>query len=92
MREKCDEVPVSVRLRRPAIRKKFAFLSLKSAPRFDILRRACAKEISRMSTAWWLLFGALAWCSIGLVVALVVGRIFHGLNSIPEKTDDRLIC
>lgn len=45
-----------------------------------------------MSTAWWLLFLAVTWSSIGLIVALFLGRVFRDISPRPEEAMNRLIC
>ena len=37
-----------------------------------------------MSSAWWLLL-AVTWSSIGLIVALFLGRILRDVSPIPEE-------
>lgn len=45
-----------------------------------------------MSTAWWLLLLAVTWSSIGLIVALALGRILRDISPVPEEALDRFIC
>lgn len=45
-----------------------------------------------MSTALWFFLIGVVWSSIGLVVSIVLGRIFRHLNSLPEEAENRLIC
>ena len=45
-----------------------------------------------MNTAWWLLLVAFTWSSIGLVVSIVLGRMFRDAAPLPDEAIDRLIC
>jgi hypothetical protein len=83
---------MAVHQRTHTFRKKPTRASLYSTLVFFILRDACHEEISRMSTAWWLLLVAVTWSTVGLAVALVIGRIFRDPSPLPEEVVDRLIC
>ncbi len=66
--------------------------TLRRFSNFPILTLDLSKETSRMSTTWWLLLLAVTWSSVGLVVALFLGRLFRTLSPRGEETVNRLIC
>lgn len=45
-----------------------------------------------MSTALWMLLLAVTWSSVGLIVALFLGRILRGPSRVHEDVINRLIC